>query len=270
MLEIAAAKWRLSYEIGDVFEVHRAVLYLAQTLDQDRPESVRIASAAARYFREVGSDTMATKALLCLAQCLFRDKQLNKCIDVYTEIVPTLTGVDSREVKHRCLYVQSLLFRGTRADLREAESQCRRALVEARRLGDADLFSMAQEFLAIVLSQNFDDPKRVRESLELFEEVVADKRRVYGRDHVDTLTIEINVAHALHCLGRTAEAVALYQDLLRRRTSNLAPQHNIMRSLADLGQRLDSPRRVRQCVEHLRDHREARGADSLEWTQTDK
>ena len=63
------------------------------------------------------------------------------------------------------------------------------------------------------------------DSIELYEQVLADRVRVLGPDHPDTLTVRNNLAGAYKSAGRLAEAVELFERVLADRVRVLGPDH---------------------------------------------
>ena len=63
------------------------------------------------------------------------------------------------------------------------------------------------------------------DSIELYEQVLAERERVLGPDHPDTLTIRNNLAGAYKSAGRLAEAIELYEQVLADRVRVLGPDH---------------------------------------------
>ena len=63
------------------------------------------------------------------------------------------------------------------------------------------------------------------DSIELYEQVLAERERVLGPDHPDTLTIRNNLAGAYKSAGRLAEAVELFERVLADRVRVLGPDH---------------------------------------------
>ena len=63
------------------------------------------------------------------------------------------------------------------------------------------------------------------DSIELYEQVLAERERVLGADHPDTLTVRNNLAGAYKSAGRLAEAVELFERVLADRVRVLGPDH---------------------------------------------
>ena len=59
----------------------------------------------------------------------------------------------------------------------------------------------------------------------MYEQVLADRERVLGPDHPDTLTSRNNLAVAYRAAGRTGEAITLDEQVLAARERVLAPDH---------------------------------------------
>ena len=63
------------------------------------------------------------------------------------------------------------------------------------------------------------------DSIELYEQVLAERERVLGPDHPDTLTIRNNLAGAYYSVGRFGEAIELFGRVLAERERVLGPDH---------------------------------------------
>ena len=63
------------------------------------------------------------------------------------------------------------------------------------------------------------------DSIELYEQVLADQERVLGPDHPDTLTTRNNLAVAYRSAGRFGEAIELYKWVLADQERVLGPDH---------------------------------------------
>ena len=63
------------------------------------------------------------------------------------------------------------------------------------------------------------------DSIELYEQVLADRVRVLGPDHPDTLTTRNNLAGAYYFAGRFGEAIELLGRVLAERERVLGPDH---------------------------------------------
>ena len=59
----------------------------------------------------------------------------------------------------------------------------------------------------------------------MYEQTLADRERVLGPDHPDTLTSRNNLAVAYRDAGRTAEAITLHEQTLADRERVLGPDH---------------------------------------------
>ena len=55
---------------------------------------------------------------------------------------------------------------------------------------------------------------RFGEAIELFEQVLDERKRLLGPDHPDTLTIRNSLAAAYHSAGRFYEAINAWEELL--------------------------------------------------------
>ena len=63
------------------------------------------------------------------------------------------------------------------------------------------------------------------DSIELYEQVLAERERVLGPDHPDTLTIRNNLAGAYYSVGRFGEAIELFERVLAERERVLGSDH---------------------------------------------
>ena len=63
------------------------------------------------------------------------------------------------------------------------------------------------------------------DSIELYEQVLAERERVLGPDHPDTLTIRNNLAGAYKSVGRFGEAIELFERVLAERERVLGSDH---------------------------------------------
>ena len=83
------------------------------------------------------------------------------------------------------------------------------------------------------------------EAIPLFEGVVADRRRVLGEDHPDTLTSRNNLAYAYQAAGRHHEAITLFKDTLEVCEEVLSPGHplttRVRKSLETLERETNQP-----------------------------
>lgn len=59
----------------------------------------------------------------------------------------------------------------------------------------------------------------------MFEEVLADRLRVLGSNHPDTLNSRNSLAYALQGAGRLDDAIALFEEVLADSTCVLGPNH---------------------------------------------
>ena len=89
------------------------------------------------------------------------------------------------------------------------------------------------------------------EAIALYERTLADRERVLGPDHPDTLTSRNNLAVAYRAAGRAAEAIPLLEQTLADRERVLGPDHpDTLTSRNNLaarlpGRRAGPPRRSR-------------------------
>ena len=63
------------------------------------------------------------------------------------------------------------------------------------------------------------------DSIELYEQVLAEYERVLGADHPDTLTVRNNLAGAYYSVGRFGEAIELFERVLAERERVLGSDH---------------------------------------------
>ena len=63
------------------------------------------------------------------------------------------------------------------------------------------------------------------DSIELYEQVLAERERVLGADHPDTLTVRNNLAGAYYSVGRFGEAIELYEQVLAEYERVLGADH---------------------------------------------
>ncbi|HEX2810430.1 MAG TPA: tetratricopeptide repeat-containing protein, partial [Kineosporiaceae bacterium] len=66
---------------------------------------------------------------------------------------------------------------------------------------------------------------RTAEAIALEERVLADRERLLGPEHPDTLTVRANLASSYSSAGRTAEAIALQEQALAEAERLLGPEH---------------------------------------------
>ena len=59
----------------------------------------------------------------------------------------------------------------------------------------------------------------------LYEQTLADRERVLGPDHPDTLASRNNLANAYQAAGRIDEAITLHEQTLAARERVLGPDH---------------------------------------------
>ena len=78
---------------------------------------------------------------------------------------------------------------------------------------------------ANVVAQAYDSAGRLGEAIALYEQVLADRIRVLGPDHPDTLSSHNNLAYAYISVGRLADAIALYEQTDADSVRVLGPDH---------------------------------------------
>ena len=66
---------------------------------------------------------------------------------------------------------------------------------------------------------------RTAEAIAIGEQVVADRERLLGPDHPDTVTARANLATSYWSAGRTAEAIALLEQVVADCERLLGPDH---------------------------------------------
>ena len=72
-------------------------------------------------------------------------------------------------------------------------------------------------------------------AITLYQQVLADRERVLGADHPNTLATRDNLAGAYRGAGRTAEAITLYEQVLAGRERVLGADHpNTLATLNNL------------------------------------
>jgi hypothetical protein len=59
----------------------------------------------------------------------------------------------------------------------------------------------------------------------LYEQVLADRERLLGPDHPDTLQSRHNLANSYRAAGRLDEAISLHEQVLADRERLLGPDH---------------------------------------------
>ena len=62
------------------------------------------------------------------------------------------------------------------------------------------------------LAETYLAEGRVKDALSQYKRVLADRERVLGRDHLDTIAARGNLGSAYHAAGRMASAVRLYEE----------------------------------------------------------
>src|ERR1019366_919717 len=66
---------------------------------------------------------------------------------------------------------------------------------------------------------------RPKDAIALYESVLADRGRVQGPDHPDTLTARANLAYAHRTAGRLKQAMPIYERVLADRERVQGPDH---------------------------------------------
>ena len=94
---------------------------------------------------------------------------------------------------------------------------------------EAALGTISSETVALeganVVAQAYDSAGRLGEAIALYEQVLADRIRVLGPDHPDTLSSHNNLAYAYISVGRLADAIALYEQTDADSVRVLGPDH---------------------------------------------
>ena len=75
------------------------------------------------------------------------------------------------------------------------------------------------------LAGAYDSAGRFGEAIELFEQVLAERKRLLGADHPDTLGTRNNLAYAYRSVGRFDEAIDAWEELLPDCQGVLGPDH---------------------------------------------
>ena len=78
---------------------------------------------------------------------------------------------------------------------------------------------------ANAVAQSYESAGRLGEAIALYEQVLADRIRVLGPDHPDTLSSHNNLAYAYISVGRLADAIALYEQTDADSVRVLGPDH---------------------------------------------
>jgi precorrin-6x reductase len=72
----------------------------------------------------------------------------------------------------------------------------------------------------------------------LYEATLADRERVLGRDHPITRTSRRNLALVLVAVGRTEEAISLYEEIAARSLKTVGAEHLETRQAKEEAHRL--------------------------------
>ena len=84
-----------------------------------------------------------------------------------------------------------------------------------------------------ILGAAYQQGRRLREALEIYESVVADSERVLGPGDADTLTSRCNLAMAYHDSGRMADGVKMLRQALADCERYLGPDDPLTNSVRD-------------------------------------
>ena len=94
---------------------------------------------------------------------------------------------------------------------------------------EAALGTITSEEVALeganAVAQSYESAGRLGEAIALYEQVLADRIRVLGPDHPDTLSSRNNLAYAYISVGRLADAIALYEQTDADSVRVLGPDH---------------------------------------------
>ena len=102
---------------------------------------------------------------------------------------------------------------------------------------------------ANAIAQAYESAGRLGEAIALYEQVLADRIRVLGPDHSDTLSSRNNLAYAYESAGRLEEAIALYEQVLADRTRVLGPDHpDTLSSRNNLADAYESAGRLEEAI----------------------
>ena len=95
---------------------------------------------------------------------------------------------------------------------------------------EAALGTITSEEVALeganAVAQAYESAGRLGEAIALYEQVLADRIRVLGPDHPDTLSSRNNLASVHQKVGCHGEAIALYEQNLADRLRVLGPDHS--------------------------------------------
>ena len=94
---------------------------------------------------------------------------------------------------------------------------------------EAALGTISSETVALEgandIARAYESAGRLGEAIALYEQVLADRIRVLGPDHPDTLSSRNNLAYAYISVGRLADAIALYEQTDADSVRVLGPDH---------------------------------------------
>ena len=91
---------------------------------------------------------------------------------------------------------------------------------------------------------------KTAEGLALFRELLADRIRVLGANHIDTLETRYEIAWFLRGLGKTNEAIEMLKDLLHNQRKVLGNLHrNTLSTAQDMAYLLGLSGRVKESIE---------------------
>ncbi|WP_425296582.1 tetratricopeptide repeat protein [Nocardia abscessus] len=75
------------------------------------------------------------------------------------------------------------------------------------------------------LAHAYDSAGRTDEAISLYEQTLADRERILGPHHPNTLNSRNSLAHIYRAVGRTDEAISLYEQILADRERILGLDH---------------------------------------------
>ncbi|WP_136192844.1 tetratricopeptide repeat protein [Actinomyces procaprae] len=75
------------------------------------------------------------------------------------------------------------------------------------------------------LADAYQASGRGAKAIDLYQQVLDDRRHILGPDHPDTLTSRSNLAYAYQSAGRLEEAIGLHEQVLQDRLLVLGPDH---------------------------------------------
>ena len=118
---------------------------------------------------------------------------------------------------------------------------------------EAALGTITSEEVALeganAVAQAYESAGRLGEAIALYEQVLADRIRVLGPDHPDTLSSRNNLASVHQKVGCHGEAIALYEQNLADRLRVLGPDHSdTLSSRNNLAYAYESAGRLKEAI----------------------